>query len=217
METIYLCIVIFLLCLAVFDLFVGVSNDAVNLLQSGRRRPRSHLPHGAHSCLRGCGAGSCAVIRNDGHCAPRHHDAGKVFPSRSDDRVPGCHGHGCHHPRRVQLTGHAHIDLFPSANATYKLDKKNQIRLSYGRSVNRPEFREVSPSVYYDFDLASNVEGNFNLKNCYVDNLDVSYEWYPSRDEMISFPKRSGDQRSDLRLRGCRNNHRPRAGELLQR
>lgn len=34
MATIYLCIVIFLLCLAVFDLFVGVSNDAVNFLQS---------------------------------------------------------------------------------------------------------------------------------------------------------------------------------------
>ncbi|GAB6982736.1 inorganic phosphate transporter [Prevotella dentasini] len=34
METIYLCIVVFLLSLAVFDLFVGVSNDAVNFLQS---------------------------------------------------------------------------------------------------------------------------------------------------------------------------------------
>ena len=34
METIYLLIVVFLLCLAVFDLFVGVSNDAVNFLQS---------------------------------------------------------------------------------------------------------------------------------------------------------------------------------------
>ena len=34
MSVIYLCIVIFLLCLAVFDLFVGVSNDAVNFLQS---------------------------------------------------------------------------------------------------------------------------------------------------------------------------------------
>ena len=34
MGTIYLCIVVFLLCLAVFDLFVGVSNDAVNFLNS---------------------------------------------------------------------------------------------------------------------------------------------------------------------------------------
>lgn len=34
METIYLVIVVFLLLLAVFDLFVGVSNDAVNFLNS---------------------------------------------------------------------------------------------------------------------------------------------------------------------------------------
>lgn len=34
METIYLIIVGFLLILAVFDLFVGVSNDAVNFLNS---------------------------------------------------------------------------------------------------------------------------------------------------------------------------------------
>ena len=34
MGSIYLIIVIFLLMLAIFDLFVGVSNDAVNFLQS---------------------------------------------------------------------------------------------------------------------------------------------------------------------------------------
>ena len=34
METIYLGIVIFLFMLAVFDLLVGVSNDAVNFMNS---------------------------------------------------------------------------------------------------------------------------------------------------------------------------------------
>ena len=34
METIYLGIIIFLFLLAIFDLFVGVSNDAVNFLNS---------------------------------------------------------------------------------------------------------------------------------------------------------------------------------------
>lgn len=77
-------------------------------------------------------------------------------------------------------------DFFPSLNAIYKVNEQNQVRFSYGRSINRPEFREVSPSVYYDFDLASNVEGNYNLKNCYVDNVDLRYEWYPSRGEVIS-------------------------------
>ena len=79
-----------------------------------------------------------------------------------------------------------HGDLFPSANMTWRFNDKHQARFCYGRSVNRPEFREVSPSVYYDFDLASDVQGNFDLKNCYVDNLDLRYEWYPSRGEVIS-------------------------------
>ena len=34
METMYLCIVLFLAILAVFDLLVGVANDAVNFLNS---------------------------------------------------------------------------------------------------------------------------------------------------------------------------------------
>ena len=77
-------------------------------------------------------------------------------------------------------------DLFPSLNLTYHVNDAHQLRASYGRSVNRPEFREVSPSVYYDFDLASDVQGNFDLQNCYVDNVDLRYEWYPAKGEVIS-------------------------------
>lgn len=77
-------------------------------------------------------------------------------------------------------------DFFPSMNATYRLSEQHQFRLSYGRSVNRPEFREVSPSVFYDFDLASNVEGNAALKPAYIDNVDLAYEFYPGAGEMIS-------------------------------
>ncbi|WP_081657694.1 TonB-dependent receptor domain-containing protein [Prevotella sp. AGR2160] len=79
-----------------------------------------------------------------------------------------------------------HGDFFPSLNMTYRFDDRNQLRLSYGRSVNRPEFRELSSSVYYDFDLASDVIGNVDLKNCYVNNIDLRYEWYPHRGEVIS-------------------------------
>ena len=77
-------------------------------------------------------------------------------------------------------------DLFPSLNATYKFSDKHQLRLSYGKTVNRPEFREVSPSVFYDFDLAADVKGNTELTSCYVQNLDLRYEFYPSRSEMVS-------------------------------
>ena len=44
----------------------------------------------------------------------------------------------------------------------------------------------MSPSVYYDFDLASHVQGNVDLKSCYIQNIDLRYEIYPSKGEMIS-------------------------------
>ena len=79
-------------------------------------------------------------------------------------------------------------DFFPSANITYRITDQHQLRASYGMSVNRPEFREVSPSVYYDFDLASNVQGNIDLSACHVQNADLRYEFYPkgNKGEIIS-------------------------------
>lgn len=99
---------------------------------------------------------------------------------------------------RMQLDGYqsdglkaVHIDnnafdLFPSLNASYNVNEKNLFRLSYGRSVNRAEFREVVPYVYYNFDLFANISGNQNLKNAYVNNVDVRYEWYPSSAETFT-------------------------------
>lgn len=86
----------------------------------------------------------------------------------------------------LQNTSYANNDIFPSLNATYRLNDKNQFRAAYGRSINRPEFRELSPSVFYDFELGSNVMGNYNLKPAYIDNFDLRYEWYPSAGEQIS-------------------------------
>ncbi len=77
-------------------------------------------------------------------------------------------------------------DLFPSVNATYKFADAHQMRLSYGRSINRPEFREISTSVFYDFDLSSNVQGNTELQACHIDNIDLRYEWYPAAGDQIS-------------------------------
>jgi TonB-dependent receptor len=78
-------------------------------------------------------------------------------------------------------------DFFPSVNATYNINKTNLLRIAYGKSINRQEFREVSPSTYYDFDLFSFVRGNNQLQQAYIHNFDLRYEIYPSNGEMISF------------------------------
>ena len=86
----------------------------------------------------------------------------------------------------LQSTAYNNNDLFPSLNVIYKLSEKHQLRAAYGRSVNRPEFRELSTSVYYDFELGSSVMGNYDLKSAYIDNFDLRYEWYPTTGEQIS-------------------------------
>ena len=78
-------------------------------------------------------------------------------------------------------------DFFPSINASYNINKTNMLRIAYGKSINRQEFREVSPSIYYDFDMFSFVKGNKDLKQAYIHNFDFRYEIYPSNAEMISF------------------------------
>ncbi|MHB9055000.1 MAG: TonB-dependent receptor [Paludibacteraceae bacterium] len=77
-------------------------------------------------------------------------------------------------------------NFFPSLNATYKINTKQQLRLAYGTSINRQQFREIAPFVYYDFDIFSLVNGNKNLKPATIQNIDFRYEIYPSIDEMIS-------------------------------
>lgn len=77
-------------------------------------------------------------------------------------------------------------DLFPSVNAVFGIDEHHQLRAAYGMSTNRPEFREVSASAYYDFDLFSTIMGNPDLKAAYIHNADLRYEWYPTSGECVS-------------------------------
>lgn len=83
-------------------------------------------------------------------------------------------------------TFYTYNDFFPSLNLIGHINRTHQLRLAYGRTTNRPEFRELSTSVYYDFDLASNVQGNHHLRPAYIDNLDLGWEWYPHSGEVVS-------------------------------
>jgi outer membrane receptor protein involved in Fe transport len=77
-------------------------------------------------------------------------------------------------------------DWLPSANLVYRFSEQHQLRAAYGRSVNCPELRELSPSVYYDFDLFSEIGGNENLTTAKIDNMDLRYEFYPAPGETVS-------------------------------
>ena len=80
MNTLFFGIVIFLIVLAVFDLVVGVSNDAVNFLNSaiGAKVARYRTVVTVAAIGR-CVCRSGLEQRNDGRGATRHHDTGLLL------------------------------------------------------------------------------------------------------------------------------------------
>lgn len=78
------------------------------------------------------------------------------------------------------------ISPLPSANFVFKISDTLQFRLAYGKTLNRPEFRELAPLSFYDFVFNSIYTGNDSLLTPTIHNFDFRTEYYPSSSEMIS-------------------------------
>lgn len=76
--------------------------------------------------------------------------------------------------------------ILPSLNLAYAISEKHQLRVAYFRTINRPEFRELAPFSFYDFQFNMNVYGNENLQTPDIHNADLRWEFYPSNAEIIS-------------------------------
>jgi outer membrane receptor protein involved in Fe transport len=76
--------------------------------------------------------------------------------------------------------------ILPFANIGYSLSERSILRLGYSRTVNRPEFRELAPYLFYDFEYEAGRIGNPELETATIDNIDFRYEFYPSVGETIS-------------------------------
>lgn len=77
-------------------------------------------------------------------------------------------------------------DVLPSANLTYNLSPKTNLRLAYFKSVNRPEFREIADYRFFDYQNNFIIAGNDKLVRSTVNNADIRLEFYPSGGEIIS-------------------------------
>lgn len=78
------------------------------------------------------------------------------------------------------------INWFPSANLTYSITEKSLLRLAWGMTINRPEYREIAPFNFFVYELKAYYKGNTALKSAYIHNIDLRYELYPTLYEMIT-------------------------------
>jgi TonB-dependent receptor len=81
---------------------------------------------------------------------------------------------------------HDDLDFFPSVNMTFNLSKEVLFRIAAGKSINRPEFREISPFTFYNFEERVLIYGNDSLRNAYINSYETRFEWYPTPEEIIS-------------------------------
>lgn len=80
----------------------------------------------------------------------------------------------------------SNINILPSLNFTYLLSKKSNVRLCASRTLSRPEFRELSPASFYDFNMSATTIGNKDLEQTKIQNYDLRYEYFMGKGEMLS-------------------------------
>jgi TonB-dependent receptor len=78
------------------------------------------------------------------------------------------------------------LDILPSLNLSYNYNDKSLVRLAAGRTLNRPEFRELAPFGFYDFSYNRVLVGNISLVSASINNYEIRWEHYPSLGEIIS-------------------------------
>ncbi|AIM35251.1 hypothetical protein KO02_00135 [Sphingobacterium sp. ML3W] len=70
----------------------------------------------------------------------------------------------------------------PSLNIGYRPNQSLVFRTAYGKTVNRPEFRELSPYTELDYINNQYIKGNNDLISASVNNYDLRAEWYPKNN-----------------------------------
>lgn len=107
-----------------------------------------------------------------------------VYGLRIENFTQTIHGHKKKNDTLTFVQGQ--VDYLPSVNLIFALNDKQNIRASYSKTLNRPEFRELAPFNFYDPELRILFTGNDSLKQCSINNFDLRYEIYPGRGQILS-------------------------------
>ena len=76
-------------------------------------------------------------------------------------------------------------DLFPYLTGTW-FHGDHQLRFGYAETINRPDFKELSESLYKDPILDRLVKGNPDLIAAYITHYDLRWDYYFNPGEFIS-------------------------------
>ncbi len=74
----------------------------------------------------------------------------------------------------------------PAATLTWNFADNMQLRLHASKTIARPQFRELAPQIYQDFESDREFTGNPFLTDSRLTNAEARYEYYFRRGERFS-------------------------------
>ena len=86
------------------------------------------------------------------------------------------------------ITKNSFSQLFPTAYLSYSPNDNNNVSLSYGKRVNRPNYSQLNPFRWYSNPFIYS-EGNPFLKPYFIDNLEFSHSYKNNLNSTLYYSK----------------------------
>ncbi|MFZ5747751.1 MAG: TonB-dependent receptor domain-containing protein [Pseudomonadota bacterium] len=74
----------------------------------------------------------------------------------------------------------------PAATVTWNFANNWQLRVHGSKTIARPQFRELAPQLYTDYESNRQFYGNPLLKDSQLYNAEIRAEWFFARDQRIT-------------------------------
>jgi hypothetical protein len=77
------------------------------------------------------------------------------------------------------------MKILPFINAKHIVNETQNVKLAFSKTYTLPQFKELAPFLYFDISTY-NTRGNPFLYASDNYNLDIKYEWFPTKTELFS-------------------------------
>lgn len=86
-------------------------------------------------------------------------------------------------PQKTKLINN---NVTPAVNLVYSITADINLRSAFSQTVNRPDFRELTPFLFRDAAGVDVTKGNPDLKQATISNYDMRLEWFPGVGEVLA-------------------------------
>ena len=80
----------------------------------------------------------------------------------------------------------SYTDILPSANFSLDLTDQVLLRFAAARTMARPDYTDIAPTVNLNVGALSGSSGNPELDPYRANQFDLSLEWYPNKDTIVA-------------------------------